>query len=132
MMEKRRGRERERERGGRAERKGRANRGAVVRCGWLCQAHSRLQTISLAGLRRSHRCPAVPQYSNPELLDGLWLDCMGVLGFQSHDACGGNVRGLMFNVSGDRRYETSGYVDGQRTMVARIRAEIAGKILTEI
>ena len=74
----------------------------------------------------------MPQYSNPELLDGLWLDCMGVLGFQSHDACGGNVRGLMFNVSGDRRYETSGYVDGQRTMVARIRAEIAGKILTEI
>ena len=52
---------------------------------------------------------------------------MGVLGFQSHDACGGNVRGLMFNVSGDRRYETSGYVDGQRTMVARIRAEIAAR-----
>ena len=42
---------------------------------------------------------------------------MGVLGFQSHDACGGNVRGLMFNASGDRRYETQGYVDGQRMMV---------------
>ena len=52
------------------------------------------RSLSLAGLRRSHvhRCPAVPQYSNPELLDGLWLDCMGVLGFQSHDACGGPIQ----------------------------------------
>jgi hypothetical protein len=29
---------------------------------------------------------------------------MGVLGFQSHDACGGNVRGLMFNISAEQRY----------------------------
>ena len=32
-------------------------------------------------------------YTSPEVLDGLWLDCMGVGGFQSHDSCGGDVRG---------------------------------------
>jgi hypothetical protein len=66
-------------------------------------------------------------YTTPDLLDGLWLDCMGVLGFQSHDSCGGNVRGLMFNASGDRRYGKAGYVDGQRAMVARIRAQTAAR-----
>eukprot|EP01051_Picozoa_sp_SAG22_P002262 SAG22_NODE_99_length_20560_cov_128.669029_27_plen_145_part_00 len=53
---------------------------------------------------------------------GLWLDCMGVLGFQSHDACGGNVRGLMFNSSAEQRFGKSGYVNGQRMMITRIRA----------
>ena len=64
-------------------------------------------------------------YTNPGVLDGLWLDCMSVNGFQSHDSCGGNVHGLMFNISADCRYGKHGYVDGQRTMVARMRAQLA-------
>lgn len=64
-------------------------------------------------------------YTSPDVLDGLWLDCMAVNGFQSHDSCGGNVEGLMFNISGGRRYGKPGYVDGQRMMVARMRAQLA-------
>ncbi len=71
-------------------------------------------------------------YTNPDVLDGLWLDCMSVNGFQSHDSCGGSVQGLMFNISAERRYGKPGYVDGQRMMVARMRAQLGalgGKVL---